>query len=89
MRSDPSYGYIKIELDQPLYTPGQLISGVAFVETIKAFKSNTLNLIVTGKEQVVFLDKRTSKAITRTNIILKHNFVLNSVGGEEYPVGKN
>lgn len=65
-------------LDKQSYHAGEQINGYVEIRTTKNFPSNTLNLVITGKERVEFNDEKTSKKVTKEKTLLNHVVTLNS-----------
>lgn len=59
------------------------------ITTLKPFPSNSLNLVITGNEEISFHDLKSNKKIQRQRSILNFVIPLKTVSGDTYSVEKN
>ena len=52
LSTNNDFGHINIQFDKAKYTSGEQVNGMVHVNMIKSFPSNSLYLIISGKEKV-------------------------------------
>ncbi len=86
IKSDCTFGTLIIETDQKSYFAGSQVNGIVYMNLKKVFPSNTINLIISGTENVRFLNKN-KKIIQENRTFYDYIFPLYSNKSEEFPIG--
>ena len=72
IKSDDSFGFILVELDQKSYFAGDTVTGQLDLVLNKEFPSNTISLVISGKEIFNFFDNKSKKTVSGQDVFFKH-----------------